>query len=638
MADESDDIESGRPTSDQAATGFALNAAGNAEEARVYLREQIELVRLQKQSLVEQNAFELSHLRWRRFNDQMKGAMQIMAVALGLLVVIGIGAALWNASEAQGIVVESFSVPQDLAAQGMDGEALAADFTQKITAINDRANSVSLALSEADAEDRARDAKVEIPETGISLAEVWRYLKLWLGHERHLSGSVRPLADGKIALTASLGGTETFAFTGAPGELDALEQKAAERIFASVDPHNYVLYLNSQNRDAETLAAARRLIDISTNPKIFAEGYSLYGNITRNITHDARASLALARTSLRLDPTGTPQHMEVLNSSRWLGHDEDVLAQARIIPTLRLEDNVSEWQVGRGVPYVRELGARWLALETGDYNELARQDCPNLCSHSGAVLQRALAAALLHDGKRATALVAEAREYDDVDPGDVAHVRYFIAATAGDWAEAAGEAGRYGDAWRALKYDQLAQAQAVPLEAEALARSGDFASAHRAIDSSALDCYFCLRARGVVAMLEKNWNAAADWFARAVRAAPSVPHAYADWGAMLMAKGDLDGAFDKFALANQKGPHYADPLEMWGEALILKNRSDLALAKFEEAAKYAPNWGRLHLKWGEALWWSGNKDEAKKQFAVAAGLDMTPAEKSELTKVQGMHG
>ena len=67
--------------------------------------------------------------------------------------------------------------------------------------------------------------------------------------------------------------------------------------------------------------------------------------------------------------------------------------------------------------------------------------------------------------------------------------------------------------------------------------------------------------------------------------APSIPFAYAEWGAMLMAKGDLDGAIAKFEIAHAKGPHFADPLEMWGEALIAKNRSDLALAKFEEASE-----------------------------------------------------
>jgi Flp pilus assembly protein TadD len=75
---------------------------------------------------------------------------------------------------------------------------------------------------------------------------------------------------------------------------------------------------------------------------------------------------------------------------------------------------------------------------------------------------------------------------------------------------------------------------------------------------------------------------------------------------------------------------------MWGEALIAQNRSDLAPAKFEEAAKVAPNWGRLHLKWGEALLWSGDKAGAQKQFGIAAHLDLTSSEKSDLMRVR--HG
>ena len=66
---------------------------------------------------------------------------------------------------------------------------------------------------------------------------------------------------------------------------------------------------------------------------------------------------------------------------------------------------------------------------------------------------------------------------------------------------------------------------------------------------------------------------------------------------------------------------------------MAKNQSHLALAKFAEAEKYAPNWGRLHLKWGEALVYAGKKDEAQKQFARAAALDLTPAEKSELARM-----
>ena len=34
------------------------------------------------------------------------------------------------------------------------------------------------------------DIKVEIPETGVSLGEAYRFLRGWLGHETHISGEV----------------------------------------------------------------------------------------------------------------------------------------------------------------------------------------------------------------------------------------------------------------------------------------------------------------------------------------------------------------------------------------------------------------------------------------------------------------
>jgi len=54
--------------------------------------------------------------------------------------------------------------------------------------------------------------------------------------------------------------------------------------------------------------------------------------------------------------------------------------------------------------------------------------------------------------------------------------------------------------------------------------------------------------------------------------------------------------------------------------------------------KFAPNWGRLHLKWGEALLWSGDRDGAAKQFAQAAALSLTQAERAQLARVRIFHG
>ena len=64
---------------------------------------------------------------------------------------------------------------------------------------------------------RDEEIKVEIPDTGISLGEVSRYLRSWLGHERHLGGSLQSLGDGKAALTVALGGADAETFTGSAG-------------------------------------------------------------------------------------------------------------------------------------------------------------------------------------------------------------------------------------------------------------------------------------------------------------------------------------------------------------------------------------------------------------------------------------
>jgi len=258
---------------------------------------------------------------------------------------------------------------------------------------------------------------------------------------------------------------------------------------------------------------------------------------------------------------------------------------------------------------------------------------------------RAEASARAHDGAASRALMDRAMAESTSDRRNprgvyISRVRYFQDVMADDWPAAAASARAYeaqikADATMSPGLEAVRlRIEVAPLLAHALARNGDLAGARTAIEATPQDCYDCVRARGLIATAAAQWNQADSWFARAIRAAPSVPHAYADWGRSLLARGQTDAAIEKFRLANQKGPRFADPLVYWGEALMAKNQSHLALAKFAEANKYAPNWGRLHLKWGEALVYAGRKDEAQAQFARAAGLDLTSSEKAELATLR----
>jgi tetratricopeptide (TPR) repeat protein len=645
MAEEFDEDAASAPSGGTGgANPAALDAAiagpsATTEEARDFLRRQSVLTDLQSRILHEQHAFELSHLRWRRFNDQMKGALQMMIVALGLLILVGIAAAVWDASQADGIVVDTFSVPVQFAQAGMTGDVIADDLTNRVAAVRDFANGHSIARSKGVRNGRAEEIKVEIPDTGVSFAEVSRYLRAWLGHERHLSGNVRIADDRKIALTVVLDDAGATTLVGKSGDLDKLEQLAAEHVFQNVDPSNYVLYLYGKRRPAEAVTAVQYLIQVADSPGMLSDGYALWGNWTRNYAGDLPLSLKRSRIAADADPKAAPPHLEMMGDYLAMGREEDALREARQIPDFKQEEQYA-WRDGPGFGQVVEIARQEIHVAAGDFKDAETDGC-GLCSRPETLLGQAEYAAREHDIARSRAMISAAGAMDQVDPARVNRASYFLDAASGNWQLAVAAAQRYAATAteRNPRLQHIEMLTAItPLLAVALAHTGEHNHAHAEIDATPGDCVICETARGEIDGLEGNIARAAWWFAHADRDAPSSPFADADWGAMLLHQGDYDGAIAKFSAAHKKGSRFADPIEMWGEALMQENRSDLALAKFDEANKYAPNWGRLHLKWGESLIWSGDKAGARKQFDIASGLDLAPRERSELLRMRGTHG
>ena len=629
MADESSD-----PKIAGAAEALALGAPGTLDpRAAAYLEKQGRLADLQSQNLIDLNAFELSHLRWRRFGDQMSGAFQAMLALIALVIVIGLGMAIWAAANDRGLVVEAFSVPPDLAAKGLTGEVIATKVLDRLAAF--QAQTVSSRASESYANNWGGDIKVQIPNTGISIGEFNRALRQWLGHETHISGEVYRTPTG-LALSARVGGDSTPVFKGNEAEIDALIEQAAERIYRSTQPYRYAMRLAARGRVAESNTILQSIVDTGTARE---RGWAYNGMAHNRVIYgDIAGTNVFEQKAIDSDPGLALPQANLADNEVQSRHDEAALALTRrtLRTGLRGDATMSE----RGLARIMMIESWDLATLLGDY--------------AGAVdFARKERSSDLEDG-RENEIVACALQHDlsCVDAGttalpvsvDEATNLFRIGAlqraraALGQWDALAKAAPSFHDGLSKNAYaegwDRLYDA---PLHALASAHLGDMKLAHALIGTTPLDCVMCLRFRGQIDALERNWNGAGYWFARASHIAPSIPVVDSDWGQMLMAKGDLEGAIAKFESANRKGPHFADPLEMWGEALIARNRSDLAVAKFEEANKYAPNWGRLHLKWGEALWWSGKRDEAKKQFAAAAGLAMTPAEKSELAKVSA-HG
>ncbi len=239
MADEIDDAGAKPIGPDALAARLALDAV-TAVEAREYLHNQNAIARLQIENQQKQDEFETSHLRWRRFNDQMRGFLQIMVVAVGGLIVVAIGAAIWSATQADGLVIEAFSTPPGLADKGITGTVLAAKLLDKLTAMQNEAQTARIASSFHN--NWTSDIKVQIPDTGISFGQAIEYLNGWLGHEQHLTGELNETPDG-VALRTRLGGEPGETVNGSIAGLDTLMQKSAEAVFRRAQPYRYTRYL-----------------------------------------------------------------------------------------------------------------------------------------------------------------------------------------------------------------------------------------------------------------------------------------------------------------------------------------------------------------------------------------------------------
>jgi tetratricopeptide (TPR) repeat protein len=635
------------PGVDPVAVSLALSAVAQSErvaaKAEAFLEKQgalsdrqSRLADLQIDSLAKQDEYELSHLRWRRFNDQMRGVGYAILMLTGVTLVAVIGAAVLAAASDNGLVVESFSVPADFSERGQSGAAVAQHVLDRIAALQSQTVSVRAASSYSN--NWGDDLKVQIPDTGVSLGEAYGYLVRWLGHQTRITGEI-VRSDKGFAVTARAGSVAAHTFTG--GDLDTLLDKAAESIFADTQPYLYGVYLTSHDRNAESRAVLSALARSNASPSERAWAYSglIYGN------SDDPSAEQWGRAAVALDPSLMLAHNNLSATAVRFGHSE--LGYHEALAAVKLGESGADRALE---PHAADVQKRVIGEEAyaavGDYRDAIREVYSDLATdwssprgRSMGLLVRDLAAD--HDLRSAKAMLPHIPPVPDNDSG--AAKRQILAiylaqaqidAEAQDWAAANRDVKAGVTALYKSRTSMTLLAQ-LPL---ARAKSGDITAARSLGSTLPADCYPCVEARANVETEAHDWPRAATLFADAVEQAPSIPFAYLDWGRMLMAKGDYNGAIAKFAEANQKGPHFADPLEMWGEALMLKGRSDLALAKFEEANKYAPNWGRLHLKGGEALFYAGRKDEARKQFAIAANLDLSVSDKTSLARWMTPHG
>ena len=606
-----------------AAVALALDGASGRSELSAaiaaFLKEQRRLMEEQREQLRDQ----VKRMRLGIVDQRFSIALKAMTALVGLAVAAAFAIMAWNAYGAGGLVIEPFSVPPDLAARGLTSEVVAAKLLDQLSQMQNETRSQRAPQSFQNY--WGQDIKVMIPDTGVSLGELDRYLHLKLGHETHVSGEV-VRSGARIAITARAGTNGSGAVSGTENALDPLMHNLAEQVYRLTQPYLYGAWLQAHGRVKDALPVFMALATDGPEQER-AWGYLGWSNCLQEIAGE-RARFAMLQRGVEAD-----QKLFILRQNITLSEDEMSRPEAAIADgrkALALLDLPGNGGIRDSVaPYSRARVQSAIETNSGDYRTAAARV---LSSANLAIFTYSVAAlasrsfAGMHDlrGARAIATMQglgrdainlQVKSLDDLS------AQMLVALQAEDWREViASDAKASALLAKLPALHDLWLTRIAPFAAATHARLGDFKTANALIVQAPDRCDICLRTRAQIAELQGQHARADWWFARAVSQNRSIPFAYTDWGQALMARGDLDGAIAKFESANRKGPHFADPLEMWGEALIAKDRSDLALAKFEEANKYAPNWQRLHRKWGEALSYLGRKDEAAKQFALARGL------------------
>jgi tetratricopeptide (TPR) repeat protein len=594
--------------SGSAAMEIALNrasrrGAGKRIDAKTeaFLDEQTELIRLQKEHLHEQRELQVAHLKVRRWKDRLSLAVQAMGLLVGAAVVIGLGVMVWQAHEASGLIVDAFSVPPDLARDGLTGQVAAGRFLDRLQALQ-AATATSDRPAQSFQDDWGSQIKVEIPETGLTFGEIEKLLRERLGHVSHVSGEVLKTPSG-FALTARIGGAPPQTFTGAESDFDGLAQKAAEAVYRQSQPYRFAEYLDRHGRSEE---AFQVISDLAANGPASERGwaYAFWSLLDVNDHGDVASARLHAARGLGYGPgSDIEDRIGIVNTAVWAGDEETDLVNSRILQVetrTRAPDSSPVFFNENKL-----LATAWLQFILPDYRASAAAwtqsvGIQSMWTDSGlAVAMTATALALDHDPAGARKLFSASDEIPlmpRVATGAfLALPLYWSSAESGDWPAALADARRV-DGWLEANraqhpiYRLMQQVWIRPLEALAQARAGDLTGAQDTIGKTTLDCYLCLRVRGQIAAQASDWPSAEHWFAEAVRQGPSVTFAYADWGRMLLDKGDADRAIAKLQLAHARAPHFADPLETWGEALLKKGDAAGAAARFREAARYAPNW------------------------------------------------
>nr|QQZ50929.1 hypothetical protein JKL49_06710 [Phenylobacterium glaciei] len=232
-------------------------------------------------------------------NDRFLLATRILIALAAAVAAIVAAAWLWSAAHDRGLVVEEFTAPADLSAQGLGGRAVAARVLDKLILLQEA--TVSFRAPDSYATNWGRDLSLQIGGSGVSVNQLDAALRDTLGDRTHITGQVYRPAPGKVTVAARAGSRAAVSVTGPEDQIEALIGQAAEGLYGQTQPYRYANHLRNTGRYDAAIALFRRMAATgAASERAWAEAGLAY---TYLLVGDENAATAAGRKAVKLDPT-----------------------------------------------------------------------------------------------------------------------------------------------------------------------------------------------------------------------------------------------------------------------------------------------------------------------------------------------
>lgn len=546
---------------------------------------------------------------WQIASERAGFALKVLTGVAGVAVAGALAAMVWQASRADGLVVEAFSVPLALVSRGSTGEVVARGVLDRLGELDRAANSLQ---SVRIVDSWTQDTKIELPQTGVSLDDVQRLLRRWLGHETHLTGEVVQTDTG-VRVTARTGVGRTVTAEGSAKQLPELARQTGEALFRQARPVQYAQYLSRTGRWAEAKPLLAEVLQTSDDPLTRAAAANALGFIAAYSEFRPAEGIEWFRRAAE-GPNRLLGSLALQNAAGVadaLGHyrESNVLLRQALKRLGREPGAVAEW-------YRAGLRAN-LAASEFDYHTAARLLRPQVGranAGSNGTYRNTYSSylAALHETTAARRLSATPYPTTEFN--------------AENWPVTLAIA-------RAQRARGDSSPRTLALEAFSLVQLGQPEAAREVIATTPVDCFFCAVTRAMILSRQGDTVGAEQAFRAMDRLYPGQIGGLLYWGRERLRRGDAQGALQIFRRAEKLAPRFADPAVWSGEALLALGDYKTAEQAFRKAEPLAPRWARLHLKWGDALAKLGKTTEARVKWTAAAGMDLTPSERAELSEV-----